>query len=150
MPQNKLKPVWQNLDDLEALEDKIVEMISRSTSEVCIMTETFHWYIKAKKELLTALDRKVAVKVILLKYDGDTEQRVRDMNTYGMQVKLADSKWRRTRYSIVDGIELAFLIWDKKGEGGDEYFKPGYTKRLGLVSVFVDSFEHVWGTAKRI
>ncbi len=114
------------------------------------MTETFHWYDKAKGELLRALDRKVSIKVILLKYDDETEHRVRDLNTYGAQVKLADSKWRRTRYSIIDRSEVAFLIWDKKGEGGDEYFKPGYSKRPGLVSIFVDSFDHVWGIAKRI
>jgi sugar-specific transcriptional regulator TrmB len=146
----RLEELWQILDGLPAMETETVKMVSRARSEVCIMAERFSWYNKVKEELLSALDRKVAVNVLLLTSDKETEARVEDMKKYGMSVRLAKCQWRSTRFTVVDGAELVFLIWAKKSGESKVYYRPGYTKNPGLLSVFIDSFQYLWEKAKPI
>lgn len=144
----RLEELWQILDGLPAMETETVKMISRSRSEVFIMAERFSWYSKVKEELLSALDRKVSVNVLLLTHDRESEARVEDMKRYGISVRLAKCQWRSTRFTVVDGSELVFLIWAKKSGEGKVYYRPGYTKNPGLLSVFMDSFHYLWEKAK--
>jgi sugar-specific transcriptional regulator TrmB len=144
----RLEELWQILDGLPAMETETVKMVSRARSEVCIMAEKFSWYDKVKEELLSALDRKVVVKALLLRSDRETESRVDDMKKNGISVRLAKCDWRNTRFTIGDGSELVFLIWAKKSGNSKIYYRPGYTKNPGLVSVFADSFQYLWEKAK--
>jgi sugar-specific transcriptional regulator TrmB len=144
----RLEELWQILDGLPAMETETVKMVSRARSEVCIMAERFSWYNKVKEELLSALDRKVAVNVLLLTSDKETAARVEDMKKYGISVRLAKCKWRSTRFTVVDGAELVFLIWAKKSGDNKVYYRPGYTKNPGLLGVFIDSFQYLWEKAK--
>jgi sugar-specific transcriptional regulator TrmB len=144
----RLEELWQILEGLPAMETETVKMVSRARSEVCIMAERFSWYNKVKEELLSALDRKVTVNVLLLTADKETEARVEDMKKYGMSVRLAKCQWRSTRFTVVDGAELVFLIWAKKSGDSKVYYRPGYTKNPGLLSVFIDSFQYIWEKAK--
>jgi sugar-specific transcriptional regulator TrmB len=144
----RLEELWQVLEGLPAMETETVKMVSRARSEVCIMAERFSWYNKVKEELLSALDRKVAVNVLLLTADKETEARVEDMKKYGMSVRLAKCQWRSTRFTVVDGTELVFLIWAKKSGDSKIYYRPGYTKNPGLLGVFIDSFQYLWEKAK--
>jgi sugar-specific transcriptional regulator TrmB len=144
----RLEELWQILDGLPAMETETVMMVSRARSEICIMAERFSWYNKVKEELLSALDRKVAVNVLLLTHDKETEARVEDMKKYGISVRLAKCQWRSTRFTVVDGSELVFLIWAKKSGENKVYYRPGYTKNTGLLSVFIDSFQYLWEKAK--
>jgi sugar-specific transcriptional regulator TrmB len=130
------------------METETVKIVSRARSEVCIMAEKFSWYNKVKEELLSALDRNVAVKTLLLASDKETETRVEDMKKNGISVRLAKCDWRNTRFTIGDGSELVFLIWAKKSGNSKIYYRPGYTKNPGLVSVFTDSFQYLWEKAK--
>ncbi len=144
----RLEELWQILDGLPAMETETVKIVSRARSEVCIMAEKFSWYNKVKEELLSALDRNVAVKILLLASDKETESRVDDMKKNGISVRLAKCDWRNTRFTIGDGSELVFLIWAKKSGNSKIYYRPGYTKNPGLVSVFTDSFQYLWEKAK--
>jgi sugar-specific transcriptional regulator TrmB len=144
----RLEELWQILDGLPAMETETVKMVSKARLEVCIMAERFSWYNKVKEELLSALDRKVAVKVLLLTSDKETEARVEDMKKNGISVRLAMCSWRSTRFTTVDGSELVFLIWAKKSGDSKIYYRPGYTKNPGLISVFMDSFQYLWEKAK--
>lgn len=144
----RLEELWQILEGLPAMETETVKMVSKARSEVCIMAERFSWYNKVKEELLSALDRKVTVNVLLLTADKETEARVEDMKKYGMSVRLAKCQWRSTRFTVVDGAELVFLIWAKKSGDSKVYYRPGYTKNPGLLSVFIDSFQYIWEKAK--
>lgn len=144
----RLEELWQILNGLPAMETETVKMVSRAQSEVCIMAERFSWYNKVKEELLSALDRKVAVRVILLTSDREAAARVEDMKRSGISVRLAKCDWRSTRFTVVDGSELVFLIWAKKSGDSKVYYRPGFTKNSGLVSVFMDSFQYLWEKAK--
>lgn len=143
----RLEELWQILDGLPAMETETVKMVSRARSDIRILAETFSWYNKVKEELLSALDRRVSVNVLLLAPDKDTAARVEDMKKYGISVRFAQNQWRSTRFTVVDGAELVFLIWAKKSSGSKIYYRPGYTKNPGLLSVFIDSFQYLWEKA---
>ena len=143
----RLEELWEIIDGLPAMEMETIRMISRAKSEVCILAEMFRWYNKVREELISALDRKVRIKVLLLQNADETKERVEDMKKYGIDVRLANCEWRSLRFTLVDNNELAFLVWAKKSEGSRVYYRPGFTKNLGLISVFSDSFEYLWEKA---
>jgi sugar-specific transcriptional regulator TrmB len=144
----RLEELWQIIDGLPAMEMETIKMISRAKSEICILTERFSWYYKVREELLSALDRKVSVKVLTLETDKETQERVEDMKGCGISVRRAKCEWRSIRFTLVDSNELVFLIWAKKSNESRVSYRPGYTKNPGLLGVFCDSFQHLWEKAK--
>jgi sugar-specific transcriptional regulator TrmB len=145
----RLEELWEIMDGLPAMEMETIRMISRAKAEVCILAERFSWFNKVREELLSALERKVRVKVMLLRTDEETDIRIDDMKKCGIEVKLASCDWRSLRFTLADG-ELAFLIWAKKSEDSRVYYRPGFTKNPGLISAFSDSFEYLWEKAKPV
>ncbi|RWX72956.1 MAG: hypothetical protein Metus_0930 [Candidatus Methanosuratincola subterraneus] len=146
----RMEELLQAIDGLPAMELETVKIISRANSEVCILAEEFSWYYKVREELLSALERKVAVRVILLVKDGKVAQRVDDMKQHGIEVRFSGREWRNTRFTIADSKELTFLIWARKSDSSRIYYRPGYTKNPGLVSVFHDSFDLLWERSDRL
>ncbi|MEJ5293133.1 MAG: helix-turn-helix domain-containing protein [Candidatus Methanosuratincola sp.] len=146
----RMEELLQVIDGLPAMELETVKIISRANEEVCILAEEFSWYDKVREELLSALERKVVVRVILLVKDGKVEQRVNDMKQNGVEVRFSGREWRNTRFTIVDSKELIFLIWARKSDSSRIYYRPGYTKNPGLVSTFHDSFDLLWERAVRL
>ncbi|MDD1764522.1 MAG: hypothetical protein LUQ46_00715, partial [Candidatus Methanomethyliaceae archaeon] len=63
------------------------------------------------------------------------------------EVRLARCEWRSMRFTLADKSELTFLVWAKKSDDSRVYYRPGYTKNQGMVSVFADSFEYLWEKA---
>jgi len=143
----RLEELWQAVEGLPSMEMETIRMISRSKSEICVMAERFSYYPKVREELLSALDRKVKVKALLLALDKETEERVEDMKKCRMEVRLARCDWRSMRFTLVDKSEVIFLVWAKKSDDSRVYYRPGYTKNPGMVSVFADSFEYLWEKA---
>lgn len=143
----RLEELWQAIEGLPSMEMETIRMISRCKSEVCIMAERFSYYPKVREELLSALDRKVKVRVLLLALDKETEERVDDMKRCRIEVRLARCEWRSMRFTLADKSELIFLVWAKKSDDSRVYYRPGYTKNPGMVSVFADSFEYLWEKA---
>ncbi|MBC7127174.1 MAG: helix-turn-helix domain-containing protein [Candidatus Methanosuratincola petrocarbonis] len=146
----RMEELLQAIDGLPAMELETVKIIASANAEVCILAEEFSWYDKVREELLSALERKVAVRVILLVKDGKVAQRVEDMKQHGIEVRFSGGEWRNTRFTIVDSRELIFLIWARKSDSSRIYYRPGYTKNPGLVSVFHDSFDLLWERADRL
>lgn len=140
----KTEELLQVMDGLPAMELETVKIISRARAEVCILAEQFSWYGKVREELLSALERKAKVRVLLLVGEGEAARRVEEMKQQGIEVRLSGCEWRSTRFTIVDSQELVFLIWARKSNSSRIYYRPGYTKNPGLVSVFHDSFELIW------
>jgi sugar-specific transcriptional regulator TrmB len=146
----RLEELWQVIDGMPSMEMETVRMISRARTEIRILAEKFRWYNKVREELLSALDRRVKVKVLLLADDADTKERVEDMKKYGVEVRLAKCDWRSLRFTLADSNELTFLIWARKNDDSRVYYRPGFTKNQGLINVFCDSFEYLWEKAKPI
>jgi len=146
----RLEELWQIIDGLAAMEMETVRIISRSRSEICILAEQFNWFPKVREEIISALDRKVKVRVMLLAVNEDMKEKIEEMKRLGFQVRQAPYEWRSTRFTIVDTSELIFLVWARKSGESRVYFRPGYTKNPGLVCVFQDSFELLWEKAKKL
>lgn len=143
----RTEELLQTIEGLSAMEIETVKIISRARSEICILAEQFSWYDKVREELLSALERKAVAKVILLVSDGEVRDRINDMKQHGIEVRFAGREWRSTRFTIIDSKELVFLIWARKSDSSRIYYRPGYTKNPGLVSVFHDSFDLLWERA---
>ncbi|MBC7120393.1 MAG: hypothetical protein H5T33_02250 [Candidatus Methanosuratus sp.] len=146
----RMEELLQAIDGLPAMELETVKMISRANTEICILAEEFSWYDKVREELLSALERKVAVRVIILAKDGKVSHRVEEMKQHGIKVRHSSREWRSTRFTIVDSKELVFLIWAVKSDSSRIHYRPNYTKNPGLVSVFNDSFNLLWERADRL
>lgn len=146
----KVEELIQPIDALTSMELETVKIISRAKSEVCIFAEQFSWFPKVREELISALDRKVRVKVLLLLSDGSVKERIDEMKRYGIEVRLATCDWRSARYTIADANDLVFLIWARKSGNSKIYYKPAYSRNHGLISVFRDSFEQLWEKAKAL
>jgi hypothetical protein len=130
------------------MEMETVRMISRAKTEIRILAEKFRWYNKVREELLSALDRRVKVRVMLLDSDAGTKERIEEMKRYGVECRLAKCDWRSLRFTLTDSSELTFLIWARKSDDSRVYYRPGFTKNQGLINVFSDSFEYLWEKAK--
>lgn len=146
----RLEELWEIMDGLPSMEMETIRMISRAKNVVCILAERFSWYNKVREEILSALERKVKVKVMLLGTDEKTDERIEDMKRCDISVRMASCDWRNLRFTLVDGNELTFLIWAKKSEDSRVYYRPGFTKNPGLISAFSDSFEYLWEKAKPV
>lgn len=143
----RLEELWQAIDGLSNMEIETIRMISRSNSEISVLAERFSYYPKVREELLSALDRKVRVRVLLLALDKETEGRVDDLKKNKIEVRLARCEWRSIRFTLVDKREAIFLVWAKKSGENRVFYRPGYTKNPGLVGLFSDSFEYLWERA---
>ncbi len=143
----RLEELWQIIDGLSSMEMETIRMISRANSDISILAERFSYYPKVREELLSALDRKVRVRVLLLALDKETEGRVENLKKNKIEVRLARCDWRSMRFTLVDKREVIFLVWAKKTGENKVFYRPGYTKNSGMVSVFSDSFEYLWEKA---
>ncbi|MGQ9759547.1 MAG: TrmB family transcriptional regulator [Candidatus Methanomethylicaceae archaeon] len=143
----RLEELWQTIDSLSSMEIETTRMISRSNSEISILAERFSYYPKVREELLSALNRRVKVRVLLLALDKETESRVEDLKKNKIEVRLARCEWRSMRFTLVDKKEAIFLVWARKSGENKVFYRPGYTKNPGMVSVFSDSFEYLWERA---
>ncbi|MGC8937087.1 MAG: TrmB family transcriptional regulator [Candidatus Methanomethylicaceae archaeon] len=143
----RLEELWQTVDGLSSMEMETIRMMSRANSEISILAERFSYYPKVREELFSALDRKVRVRVLLLALDKESEGRAEDLKKNKIEVRLARCDWRSVRFTLVDRKEAIFLIWAKKSGENKVFYRPGYTKNPGMVSVFSDSFEYLWDKA---
>ncbi len=140
------------LGDLNAMEVKTVGVVSKAEKSIAIFTETFGWYDRVREELISTLDRRVAVRVLMLIVDKDSEGRAKDLNQMGVKVRHCVEEWYPVRGTLVDEKELVFLIWAtrKKGVPLPVHYRPHYTTNAGLIKIFTDAFEKRWEEAKPI
>jgi sugar-specific transcriptional regulator TrmB len=134
------------LDDLRSMEFKTAEIISRAQRDISIFTASFEWYPKVRELLLDALNRKVAVKVLMRVADERSKRVAKDLAENGADVRCAVEEWYPVRGTLVDESKLVFLIWTT--ERKLSYYKPHYTENPGLIKVFSDAFNRRWERAK--
>lgn len=140
----RLEEIMRTLDGLPTMELETVRIISRAKNEVCIFAEQFSWFNKVREELISALDRKVKIRALLLVKNNVVKERVEEMKQMGINVRHVVSDWRNTRYTIADKEEMVFLIWAQKSASSRIFYRPAYTQNSGLVNVTMDSFELLW------
>ncbi|MDH5807047.1 MAG: TrmB family transcriptional regulator sugar-binding domain-containing protein [Candidatus Methanomethylicaceae archaeon] len=135
--------LWQSLNSLTDMEIETIKIISHAQNEILILTEKFSYYPKIREELLLAKARGVNIKIIFLKPNEDI---IKELKINGFEIKHFNY-WRNIRFTIVDKKEAVFLIWAKKIGGDRIFYRPGYTKNLGIIEILMDTFTHLWEKA---
>ncbi|MEM1855416.1 MAG: hypothetical protein QXG70_00405, partial [Candidatus Methanomethylicaceae archaeon] len=74
------------------------------------------------------------------------EDIIKELKINGFEIKHFNY-WRNIRFTIVDKKEAVFLIWAKKIGGDRIFYRPGYTKNLGIIEILMDTFTHLWEKA---
>jgi len=143
--------IMESLESLESMEIKTVEIIEKAKREIRIFAGTFGWYYKIKKSLISALERGVRVKVLMI-MGIESEEKTVDMNELGIDVKQSLEEWYPVRGTLVDDHEQVFLVWATKKEDVSKpiHYRPLYSTNDGLIKIFKDAFEKRWGEAKQI
>lgn len=136
------------LDDLRSMEIKTAEIISRAQRDISIFTASFEWYPKVRELLLAALDRRVAVRVLMRIANEQSKRVAKGLVENGADVRCAIEEWYPVRGTLVDESKLVFLIWTT--EKKLSYYKPHYTENPGLIKVFSDAFDRRWERAKPV
>lgn len=138
------------LYDLREMEKLTAKIISNASREILILTERFDWYSKVREVLLQAIERRVQVRVLLLRLDNGNVDIVKELRNLGVSARLYGN-WYYTRGTLVDDNELIFLIWATQKSGGRvTYYRPQYTRNRGLIELFREFFESKWRRATEI
>lgn len=140
-PEEIIEPL-RDLSDMELMTARI---LGGATREVFIFAETFGWYEKVRESIFQARDRGVDMRVLMMVKDSSTEQRAKELRGFGIQVRHCSEEWYPVRGTQVDDQELVFLIWaTKKQVPRPVYYRPHYTKNVGLIRIFRDAFLKRW------
>jgi len=137
------------LEDFGGMELQTVRMIAGSKERISIFAETFGWYDRIREELLKALERGAKARILMFASDHGSRRRADELKGCGVEVRRLKESGYPIRGTLVDGSELVFLIWARKGKGEKPlYYRPHYTRNAGLIRIFSDAFEKRWGEAE--
>jgi len=147
-PEEIIEP----LRDLPDMELHTARILGNATQEAMIFAETFGWYGKVRESLFQAHDRAVAIRILMMVNDESTKERAKELRGLGIEVRHCAEEWYPVRGTLVDGQELVFLIWatKKRDVPRPVYYRPHYTKNLGLIRVFKDAFLKRWEEGEAI
>jgi len=151
----KIKPeeLLEPLSDLYEMEVRTRKIINEASEEILIFTELFSWFPKIARELRSAVERGVRVRVLMCTSTVKAINIARQLREMGAEVREAPETWYPTRGTIVDKSKLVFLIWAAEEEERYWYptlYRPHYTENKGLIRVFLDAFERRWSLGKPI
>lgn len=139
----------ESLEDLESMEQRTAQMISEAKENIFILTETFGWYGSIRKHILSAMERGVKAKVLIIAPEEASIIRARELEQIGVEVRQYTGEWYPVRGTLVDEKTLVMLIWaTRKDIERPISFRPHYTQNPGLISVFTDSFQTKWSKGK--
>ena len=146
-PEEIIEP----LRDLPDMELCTAQILGNAAKEAFIFAVTFGWYGKVRESLFQAHDRGVAIKIMMVK-DESTKERVKELQSLGIQVRHSADEWYPVRGTLVDEQELVFLIWATKKQAVPRpiYYRPHYTKNQGLIRIFKDAFLKRWDEGQPI
>jgi sugar-specific transcriptional regulator TrmB len=144
--------ILEPLENLREMELRTIRIIGNSKDTIIIFAATFDWYEKVREEILSALDRGVKIKILMLVVEKNTAKRAEDLKQIGVEVRHCVETWYPVRGTLSDNTELVFLIWATKKEDIPRpiHYRPHYTTNPGLIRVFKDSFEKRWEEANLI
>ncbi|HZY95299.1 MAG TPA: helix-turn-helix domain-containing protein [Candidatus Bathyarchaeia archaeon] len=146
-PEDILEP----LPTLEEMEVRTVRVIGDSRKKVLISAESFSWFVKIQEEAYQASERGVKFRVLMSTKDHEALSRAREASNMGMSVRTHQEDWYPVRGTLGDDSQLVFLIWATQDKGPKpKYFRPHYSRNVGMIRVFADAFEKRWAEAKPI
>jgi predicted transcriptional regulator len=147
-PEDILEP----LPTLEEMEVRTVRVVANAARLVSISAESFGWLSKIREEVSLAAERGVKFRVLMSTKNQETMSRAEEAKNLGMGVRTHQEDWYPVRGTLGDGRELVFLIWAtrEKDSHKPKYFRPHYSRNIGMIRVFSDAFEKRWSEAKPV
>ncbi|MEM1545034.1 MAG: helix-turn-helix domain-containing protein [Candidatus Methanomethylicia archaeon] len=137
----------QPLASLSEMEIHTFKIISEAERNIDIFTLTFGWYDKVREALISCLERRVTIRV-LMKIADETSRRIAlELKELGASVKILAEEWHPLRGTIADNKRMVFLIWASKGEK-PIYYLPHYSTNEGILEIFKEFFNKKWNEAK--
>jgi sugar-specific transcriptional regulator TrmB len=143
----KAEQLIQPLASLDEMEVYTFKTISEAERSIDIFTLTFGWYNKVREALISCLDRKVTIRVLMKIADEASRRVALELKEVGANVKLLAEEWHPLRGTIVDNKKIVFLIWASKGEK-PVYYLPHYSTNDGILEIFKEFFNKKWSEAK--
>ncbi len=141
----------ESLEDLNAMELRTARMIAEAKESIFIFAESFGWYGKIRKQLISSLGRGAKAKVLMMVVDEGSAARARELEQMKVEVRHCAEKWYPVRGTVVDDQELVFVIWaTRKDVEKPICFRPHYTRNPGLIRIFSDAFEKRWESGRPI
>ncbi len=146
-PEELLDP----LEDLESMELRTAQMISEAKESIFIFTENFGWYGSVRRQILSAMEKGVKAKILIIALEEGSLARIRELEQMGVDVRQYTGEWYPVRGTLVDEKTLVMLIWaTRKDIERPISFRPHYTQNPGLIRVFADSFQTKWSKGKPV
>ncbi len=145
----KPEELLESLPSLSEMELRTVRMVDDAEHDVAFFTASFGWHEKIREALQGAMNRGVAIRALMQIPDEQSRSVAKELVENKVTVRVAAEEWYPLRGTIVDSTQAVFVIWaTKKGRAEmPVYYRPTYTRNLGLVKVFLDAFERRWENA---
>ena len=137
----------QPLTSLSEMEVHTFKIISEAERNIDIFTLTFGWYDKVREALISCLERKVIIRVLMKIVDEASRRIALELKELGANVKILAEEWHPLRGTMVDNKRMVFLIWASKGEK-PVYYLPHYSTNNGILEIFKEFFNKKWSEAK--
>ncbi len=145
----KPEELLESLPSLSEMELRTVRMVDDAEHDVAFFTASFGWYEKIREALQGAMNRGISIRALMQVPDEQSHSIAKELVDNKVTVRVAAEEWHPLRGTIVDSTQAVFVIWATK-KGRTEmpvYYRPNYTRNLGLVKVFLDAFERRWENA---
>lgn len=142
-PEELLRP----LQDLKSAEDETIRLVQEAEKTIYILSAVFGWMTKAKDEILKALNRGVACKLLLLSPESDLKNIWNEFKSANFEIKQGNDFWYPMRETIIDKRKVVFIIWastDKDTFWHPITYKPHLSSHPAIVKAFSDVFERMW------
>ncbi len=145
----KPEELLESLPSLSEMELRTVQMVDDADHDVAFFTASFGWYEKIREALQGAMNRGVSIRALMQIPDEQSRAIAKELVDNKVNVRVAAEDWYPLRGTIVDSSQAVFVIWaTRKGRSQMPiYYKPTYTRNLGLAKVFLDAFERRWEMA---
>ena len=147
----KIEEILEPIANLREMEESTKRLISEAERSIEIFTERFSWLPRVREPLAAAVERGVEIRVLLLNVTPDVYDRIKELKEMGVRVKHYKGDWHPIRWTLVDGSKLVFVIWaTRKDIPRPRYFRPHFTRNLGLARVFSEAFNRMWSESEEI
>ncbi len=145
----KPEELLDGLPSLSEMELRTVRMVDDAEHDVAFFTASFGWYDKIREAMQGALNKGISIRALMTVPDERSQSIASELSDNKVNVRVAAEDWYPLRGTIVDSSQAVFVIWaSQKGRSPmPVYYKPTYTRNIGLVKVFQDAFDRRWEMA---
>ena len=129
---------------LEGMQLKTIEIIKKAKKEICIFTNVFYWFEKAKDSIIDALNNGVNVRVLMKIEDDRSRNYAKSLVSLGANVRKIEDNIVLARGTLVDQEQVVFVIWVSPVKQEKYVYRPHFSSNPGIIELFSNNFEYLW------